>query len=58
MFRNWSGRTHEEIAQAREDRMNGTRFGEVKGYDGPPQPVPEVPANDADTRPKAHRTMK
>jgi hypothetical protein len=44
MFRNWSGRTHEEIAQAREDRMNGTRFGEVKDYDGRPLPAPESPA--------------
>ncbi|MFJ7083278.1 pirin family protein [Streptomyces griseus] len=43
MFWNWIGRTHEEIAQAREDWMNGTRFGEVKGYDGPPIPAPELP---------------
>ncbi|MFJ5044306.1 pirin family protein [Streptomyces sp. NPDC088719] len=43
MFWNWIGRSHEEIAQAREDWMNGSRFGEVKGYDGPPIPAPELP---------------
>ncbi|MFJ9107509.1 pirin family protein [Streptomyces sp. NPDC102283] len=43
MFWNWIGRSHEEIAQARDDWMNGTRFGEVKGYDGPPIPAPELP---------------
>lgn len=43
MFWNWIGRSHEEIAQAREDWMNDTRFGEVKGYDGPPIPAPELP---------------
>ncbi|MFF0506718.1 pirin family protein [Streptomyces fimicarius] len=44
MFWNWIGRSHEEIAQAREDWMNGTRFGEVKGYSGPPIPAPELPS--------------
>lgn len=43
MFWNFIGRSHEEIAQARGDWMNGTRFGEVKGYDGPPIPAPELP---------------
>lgn len=43
MFWNWIGRSHDDIAQAREDWMNGTRFGEVKGYDGPPIPSPELP---------------
>lgn len=43
MFWNWIGRSHEDIAQAREDWMSGTRFGEVKGYDGPPLPAPELP---------------
>ncbi|THA90716.1 hypothetical protein E6R61_20040 [Streptomyces sp. LRa12] len=32
-----------EIAQARRDRMEGTRFGDVKGYDGAPLPAPELP---------------
>jgi redox-sensitive bicupin YhaK (pirin superfamily) len=44
MFWNWIGRSHEEIAEAREDWMNGNRFGEVKGYDGPPLPAPSLPA--------------
>ncbi|MFF0745957.1 pirin family protein [Streptomyces sp. NPDC004111] len=43
MFWNWIGRSHEEIVQAREDWMKGTRFGEVKGYDGSPIPAPELP---------------
>lgn len=44
MFWNWIGRSQEDIAQARDDWMNGTRFGEVKGYDGPPIPAPELPS--------------
>ncbi len=40
MFRNWIGRSQEEIVQAREDWMTGTRFGQVKGYDGAPLPAP------------------
>ncbi|MFI8195352.1 pirin family protein [Streptomyces sp. NPDC085942] len=43
MFWNWIGRSQEEIAQAREDWMNGTRFGEVQGYDGARLPAPELP---------------
>ncbi|MEV7114975.1 pirin family protein [Streptomyces anulatus] len=50
MFWNWIGRSHEEIAQAREDWMNGTRFGEVKGYDGLPIPAPELPATQLKAR--------
>ncbi|CAM5611856.1 hypothetical protein SHIRM173S_04148 [Streptomyces hirsutus] len=44
VFRNWIGRTQEEIEQARRDWREGTRFGEVKGYDGAPLPAPELPA--------------
>ncbi|MFH9133923.1 pirin family protein [Streptomyces sp. NPDC017524] len=44
MFWNWIGRSQEDIAQARDDWMNGTRFGEVKGYDGPPIPAPKLPS--------------
>ncbi|XMN05133.1 pirin family protein [Streptomyces griseobrunneus] len=44
MFWNWIGRSQEDIAQARDDWMNGTRFGEVKGYAGPPIPAPELPS--------------
>lgn len=44
MFWNWIARTQEEIEQARRDWMEGTRFGEVKGYAGAPLPAPELPA--------------
>ncbi|MFF6880926.1 pirin family protein [Streptomyces sp. NPDC012474] len=43
MFWNWIGRSQEEIVQARRDWMEGTRFGEVKGYDGGPLPAPDLP---------------
>ncbi|MDF3150324.1 pirin family protein, partial [Streptomyces sp. T21Q-yed] len=43
MFWNWIGRTQQEIEQARQDWMEGRRFGEVKGYDGDPLPAPELP---------------
>lgn len=39
----WIGRSQEEIEQARRDWMQGTRFGEVKGYDGDLLPAPELP---------------
>lgn len=42
-FWNWIGRSNEEIVQFRKDWMEGTRFGEVKGYDGPPIPAPQLP---------------
>lgn len=50
MFWNWIGRSHEEIAQAREDWMNGSRFGEVKGYDGAPIPAPQLPTGPLKAR--------
>jgi redox-sensitive bicupin YhaK (pirin superfamily) len=43
MWWNFIGRTHEDIAKAREDWMNSSRFGEVKGYDGDRLPAPELP---------------
>ncbi|MET8829505.1 pirin family protein [Streptomyces sp. NPDC004610] len=43
MFWNWIGRSQEEIVQAREDWMEGSRFGEVRGYDGERLPAPELP---------------
>ena len=49
MFWNWIGRSQEDIEQARRDWtdrrdwMEGTRFGEVKGYDGDRLPAPELP---------------
>ncbi|MVO87778.1 pirin family protein [Streptomyces sp. p1417] len=44
MWWNFIGRSHQDIAQARADWMNGTRFGEVKGYHGDPLPAPELPS--------------
>ncbi len=43
MWWNFVGRSHEEIEQARADWMTGSRFGEVKGYDGGRLPAPELP---------------
>ncbi|MDQ0988468.1 hypothetical protein QFZ71_005751 [Streptomyces sp. V2I9] len=43
LFWNWIGRSQEEIVQAREDWMEGKRFGEVKGYDGARLPAPASP---------------
>ncbi|MEU8853663.1 MULTISPECIES: pirin family protein [Streptomyces] len=43
MWWNFVGRSHEEIEQARQDWMEGPRFGEVKGYDGGRLPAPELP---------------
>lgn len=39
---NFVARTREEIAQARSQWLDG-RFGEVRGYDGPPLRIPELP---------------
>ncbi|MEW2189335.1 pirin family protein [Streptomyces microflavus] len=44
MFWNFIGRSGEEIVQAREDWEEGSRFGEVRGYDGARLPAPELPA--------------
>ncbi|MEU2062744.1 pirin family protein [Streptomyces sp. NPDC013455] len=43
MWWNFVCRSHEEVVQAREDWMNGVRFGEVRGYDGAPLPAPKLP---------------
>ncbi|MES4903193.1 MULTISPECIES: pirin family protein [unclassified Streptomyces] len=43
MWWNFIGRSHEDIAQAREDWTTGSRFGEVTGYDGDRLPAPELP---------------
>lgn len=43
MWWNFVGRTQDDIAQAREDWMNGDRFGAVHGYDGAPLPAPALP---------------
>ncbi|GGP95907.1 pirin family protein [Streptomyces roseolilacinus] len=44
MWWNFVGRTHEDIAQARSDWTNTSRFGTVHGYDGPPLPAPTLPS--------------
>ncbi|MFE2979372.1 pirin family protein [Streptomyces sp. NPDC059258] len=44
MFWNFIGRSGDEIAQARKDWEEGSRFGEVQGYDGARLPAPELPA--------------
>ncbi|WP_441247330.1 pirin family protein [Kitasatospora sp. McL0602] len=43
MWWNFIARTDEDIRQAREEWMTGTRFGEVHGYDGERLAAPEVP---------------
>lgn len=43
MWWNFIGRTQDDIKQAREDWMSGSRFGAVEGYDGDPIPAPELP---------------
>ncbi|MFI1395796.1 pirin family protein [Streptomyces sp. NPDC020681] len=43
MWWNFIGRSHEEIEQARQDWMVGSRFGEVKGFDGDRLSAPELP---------------
>ncbi|MFE3663129.1 pirin family protein [Streptomyces sp. NPDC059164] len=44
MFWNFIARSGEEIVQARKDWEEGSRFGEVQGYDGARLPAPELPA--------------
>ncbi|MDX3234405.1 pirin family protein [Streptomyces sp. ME03-5709C] len=43
MWWNFIGRTSEEIVQARADWEEGSRFGEVTGYDGDRLPAPQLP---------------
>jgi len=42
MWWNFVGRTHEELAQAREDWEQHMRFGEVNAYRGPRMTAPEM----------------
>ncbi|WP_329539396.1 pirin family protein [Streptomyces sp. NBC_01358] len=44
MWWNFVGRSQDEIVRAREEWMNGDRFGNVRGYDGAPLPAPALPA--------------
>ncbi|MFD7444748.1 pirin family protein [Streptomyces sp. NPDC059909] len=43
MWWNFIGRSQADIEQARRDWMEGSRFGEVKGYDGDRLSAPELP---------------
>ncbi|WP_327157677.1 pirin family protein [Streptomyces tubercidicus] len=43
MWWNFVGRSHEDIAEARSEWMDGVRFGEVRGYDGDRLAAPELP---------------
>lgn len=43
MWWNFIGRSHQEIEAARMDWMEGSRFGEVIGYDGGRLPAPALP---------------
>ncbi|MFG3410247.1 pirin family protein [Streptomyces sp. NPDC048142] len=43
MFWNFIARSGEEIVQARKDWEEGSRFGEVQGYDGARLPAPSLP---------------
>ncbi len=43
MWWNFVGRSQEEIEQARRDWTEGSRFGEVRGYDGARLPAPTLP---------------
>ncbi|MEV8444351.1 pirin family protein [Streptomyces parvus] len=44
MFWNFIARSGEEIVEARKDWEEGSRFGEVQGYDGARLSAPELPA--------------
>lgn len=50
MWWNFIGRSNKDIAQARSDWMDGSRFGEVKGYDGGRIPAPDLPPVPLKTR--------
>ncbi|MEV5981498.1 pirin family protein [Streptomyces sp. NPDC052114] len=43
MWWNFIGRSQDDITQARKDWMSGSRFGDVKGYDGGRLDAPELP---------------
>jgi len=44
MWWNFVGRSHDEIATARDDWMAGRRFGQVAGCAAEPLPAPPLPA--------------
>ncbi|GAA2822472.1 pirin family protein [Kitasatospora paracochleata] len=53
MWWNFVGRTHEEIARAREEWNAGTRFGEVHGYAGARLMAPDLPPGPLKPRGRA-----
>jgi len=56
MWWNFVGRSHEEIATARADWMEGRRFGTVSGYAGEPLPAPAMPTTRLKARDRDGRT--
>ncbi|WP_214407059.1 pirin family protein [Pseudonocardia lacus] len=56
MWWNFVGRTHEDIARARDDWMAGRRFGAVVDCSHPPLPAPELPTVRLKARDRHGRT--
>jgi quercetin 2,3-dioxygenase len=56
MWWNFVGRSHDEIAAARDDWAAGRRFGTVTGYDGDPLPAPPMPTTQLKARDRHGRT--
>jgi hypothetical protein len=56
MWWNFVGRSHEELAAAREDWQAGRRFGTVTGYAGEPLPAPAMPTTRLKARDRYGRT--
>lgn len=56
MWWNFVGRSHEEIAAARDDWAAGRRFGRVISYDGDPLPAPAMPTTRLKARDRNGRT--
>jgi len=56
MWWNFVGRSHEDIAQAREDWMSGLRFGTVAGCVDSPLPAPAMPTVRLKARDRHGRT--
>jgi hypothetical protein len=57
MWWNFVGRSHEEIAEAREDWMAGRRFGPVVGDGADPLPAPAMPTSRLKPRDRDGRTL-
>jgi quercetin 2,3-dioxygenase len=57
MWWNFVGRSHEEIAAARDDWAAGRRFGAVGGYQGDPLPAPPMPTTRLKARDRHGRTV-